>query len=537
MRLFRRARLHELVPDFIDIADARLPQQLEKSIGRALDGVWERSANVSGEPVREYYLRWFDLQARYPLALLPIGQKRWAKWLLNQGRARHHFSDEQIIAHLRESAADINRGIGETYLVTPEWQERFPDIWSAGEQQRLIAWLCEKYPAWRELRKCKALPSLARFTPHANRAAGANLLAHFCYPSGLQRGALATRASLAAAGEELSCRDVPVGVATEVSSRLPWLGLEVYPVSFIIMSPVPYSEDCYARAGLHRREGVYRIAYWSWELDMIPAEWPSFDGMFDEIWTPSTFVADAMRTRFSLPVLAMSHALLPAAPEVVTRSQLGIAQDDFVFLFMFDFCSELDRKNPDGLIRAFRRAFGPEEPVTLLLKTVRGDFNPSGSAELQKLAGDSNVRIVDELASHERALGLIQMCDCYVSLHRSEGFGLTLAEAMLLRKPVIATAYSGNRDFMNEGNSWLVDFELVPVAAGGAIYNSGRWAEPSVEHAAALMREVFENRAAARSRAESAARELAEKLSPATVGARMKARLDEIRDRATCSRV
>ena len=534
MRLFHRPRLHELVPDFIDVADARLPQQLEKSIGRAFNGAWDRSSAVSGEAVREFYLRWADLQARYPLALLPVGQKRWVKWLLNQGRTRHTFSDEQIIAHLHETAADIARGISETYLITPEWQQRFPDIWLAAEQQRLIAWLREKYPGWRVLRKCKALPLLGNYAPQENFTASANLLAHFCYPSGLQQGALATRASLEAAGVSLSCRDVPVGVETRVTSRLPWLGLEVYPLSFIIMSPVPYSERCYERAGLFRRPAVYRIAYWSWELDTIPAEWPSFDGMFDEIWTPSVFVAEAMRSRFALPVFAMPHALAPATPEPVSRSQFGIAQDDFVFLFMFDICSELERKNPAGLIRAFRRAFSSGEKVTLLLKTVRGDFDPAALQELRELAGEANVRFLDELASRERALGLIAMCDCYVSLHRSEGFGLSLAEAMLLGKPVIATGYSGNLDFMNPDNSWLVDYQLVPVTPRGTIYQSGQWAQPSEEGAAQAMRFVFDDRTAARVRAERGARDVAQKLSPSTVGAKMKARLDVIGRRAIC---
>jgi glycosyltransferase involved in cell wall biosynthesis len=339
---------------------------------------------------------------------------------------------------------------------------------------------------------------------------------------------LATRAALEAAGLSLSCRDVPVGMETKLTSRLPWLGLELYPITLVIMSPVPYSETCYERAGLHRRPGVCRIAYWSWELDAIPPEWPSFNGLFDEIWTPTTFVAEAMRTRFSLPVFAMPHALVQISPQKISRSKFGIAEDHFVFLFMFDMCSEMNRKNPDGLIRAFRRAFQPDEKATLLIKTVRREFDRAAFAQLEALGAEANVRIIDELSSHERAAGFIAMCDCYVSLHRSEGFGLTMAEAMSLGKPVVTSGYSGNRDFMDPENSWLVDYRLVPVAPGGSIYKAGQWAEPSEEHAAECMREVFDDRAKAETRAQRGAKDVAEKLSVQAVGAQMKARLDVI---------
>lgn len=533
-RFFHRPTAGEIAPEFLDISEPKLRAQLEKSCGRDLTAAWKVAAKNSGETVREFYLWSADLQARYPLGQLPVGQKRLAKWLLNQGRSQHTFADAEIIAYLRETAADLPRGIAQTYLIMPDWQRRFPRIAEPGEQQKLLRWLREQFPNWRALKQVKLLPLMEK----APAASGVNLLAHFCYPSGLQQGALAAKASLEAMGIPLSCRDVPVGVRTELLPRHDWLGREIFDTSLIIMSPVPYSETAYERAGLDRRSGVYRIACWSWELDTIPAEWPSFEGLFDEIWTPTTFVADAMRTRFRLPVFDMPHSIEMPAVKTISRASLNVPEDHFLFLFMFDLCSEVERKNPFGLIRAFRRAFAPEQKATLLIKTVRAALEPTAFAELEAAARGANIRVVNELADRGRTFGYLEMADAYVSLHRSEGFGLTLAEAMMLGKPVIATGYSGNLDFMNATNSWLVDYELIPVGAGGAIYRSGHWAEPSEKHAAQMMMEVFHERESAQVRAGCGQRDVAELLSPDTIGTRMKARLDAIagsRRRSTLS--
>ncbi|MBA2432387.1 MAG: glycosyltransferase [Chthoniobacterales bacterium] len=518
----RRAEPENVAPDFLDLDHKKTRRQLERSCERHLPFA---SAGVSGEPVREFYLSSVDLQTRYPLALLPVAQKRMAKWLLKQGRAQHQFSDEQVLAFLRESATDLPRGIAETYLITPSWQERFPNA----DGQHLLDFLRTEFPEWRALDRCGLVPLTAPPAPDPQQL-GVNLLAHFCYPSGLQQGALATGAALQHAGVTVACRDVPAGTRTELLPRGEFLELERFPISLLSMAPVPFTESAYARAGLYRRPGVYRIAYWLWELDAIPAEWPSFSGLIDEIWAPSRFIGDTMRRHFSVPVTEMPLPLLMEEPETVRRSEIGVAEDAFVFLFMFDMCSELDRKNPLGLIRAFRQAFSADEKVALLLKLVRAELDPAGRARLEEAAAGANVVIVNELASRARTLGFVELCDCYISLHRSEGYGFTMAEAMALGKPVIGTGYSGNVDFMNESNSFLVDYTLVEVETEGPNYQcGGRWAAPSEEHAAALMRSVWKDRATAAARAAQAHRDVTVQLAPEAVGRRMRKRLEEIR--------
>src|SRR5205085_11503453 len=157
------------------------------------------------------------------------------------------------------------------------------------------------------------------------------------------------------------------------------------------------------------------------------------------------------------------------------------------------------------------------------------DIHSADLEVLRKTIRGPNVIVFDELMTRARAYGLIKMSDCFVSLHRSEGFGLGLAEAMLLGKPVIATGYSGNLDFMNRDNSLLVDYEMVEIKEDRPIYTRGNsWAEPSIEQAAAYMRQVFENPDATRARALRVQPEIQRLLGLEPAGQRMRNRLDQI---------
>ena len=484
-----------------------------------------------GKMVRDYYMHTAWLQSRYPLALLPMGQKRFVKWLLGKGRTQHGFTDEQILWFLHETAEDVSSGIAEIYLLNPEWQARFADAAGAPDESCLLDWLRREFPKFEALRTVKSLPRLPAIEQaKASRGrAGVNILSHFCYPSGIQQAVLAYKASLEAVGFDTSCRDVPAGVQTTLLPRSDWLGLEIFPVTIITVAPYPHFEQCYRLSGLARRENVYRIAYWAWELETIPEEWVKLAEAVDEIWTPTSFVADAMRTRMTLPVHHMLPGVLLGEIEEVPRSQLGIVPDHFVFLFMFDMLSEFDRKNPLAVVRAFRAAFSRIDAATLVIKVSRGSADLINMDRLRTAAADHNIVIIDESVSRAAAFGYLQMCDCFVSLHRSEGFGLGMAEAMLLGKPVIATGYSGNLDFMHTGNSLLVDYTMTEIAADGPIYKKGnRWAEPSVEHAATLMRRVFEGRDEAMRLGARAQAELTEKLALDSAGSRMAERLKAV---------
>jgi glycosyltransferase involved in cell wall biosynthesis len=268
-----------------------------------------------------------------------------------------------------------------------------------------------------------------------------------------------------------------------------------------------------------------RIGIWGWETNSIPPRWQRAFALVQEIWVYSRFMAENIGAVAPVPVIALPPPVQrPAAPAEPQR--LGVP-DGFLFLFVFDYLSTIQRKNPVGLIEAFKRAFAPGEGPRLLIKTINAPLRPLSEEEVLWAAdGRADIHVLDRSLSGEELAGLMAACDCYASLHRAEGFGLTLAEAMAIAKPVIATRYSGNVDFMDDENSYLVDCEIGRVGPECEIYPpEGEWAEPSVEHAARLMREVYEGRDEAARRAARAAQDIARTLSPQTTGAAMRERL------------
>ena len=283
-----------------------------------------------------------------------------------------------------------------------------------------------------------------------------------------------------------------------------------------------------AEAGEAFFEDRYTIGVWGWETDVVPASWDRAFLLVDEIWVYSSYVVELLSHAAPCPVVRMP---LPIMPPQHTDAELSIdLPDGFTFLFLFDFYSTLARKNPIGLVEAFSRAFEPGEGPQLVIKSFNGDYKPEALERLRAAAaGRHDVHVIDRYVTEaERAL-LMERCDCYVSLHRSEGFGLTLGEAMALGKPVIGTRYGGNVDFMTAANSYLVDYEMTAVGPEGENYPaSGRWAEPDRDHAAALMREVWSDQVQARRRGERARADIAEGFSTEAVGAIARERLKRL---------
>ena len=269
------------------------------------------------------------------------------------------------------------------------------------------------------------------------------------------------------------------------------------------------------------------VGVWAWETDAVPELMRSSAGMLREVWVYSEWVAQNLGPALEAPVAAVPLPVV--APQASGRLGLELPED-FLFLFVFDLFSTMQRKNPLGLITAFRRAFREGEGPRLVLKTMNGTRRPGALRRLEEAAdGRSDIVVIDRLLSEAEKTALFARCDCYVSLHRSEGFGITAAEAMLRGKPVVATGYSGTREFMTPDNSFLVDYRVTPVGPRGELYPSeGRWAEPDLDHAAALMHQVWEQPDEARRRGELGRRTIEQNLSPAAVGRRARERLEAI---------
>jgi glycosyltransferase involved in cell wall biosynthesis len=269
------------------------------------------------------------------------------------------------------------------------------------------------------------------------------------------------------------------------------------------------------------------IGVWAWEVSTVPPGWDAAFALVDEIWTYSEYVTSALSPASPVPVVTLPPPVLaPGAAPGKLPLELG---DAFTFLYAFDFFSTARRKNPVGLVEAFKQAFEPGD-AQLVIKTFNGDVKPESLAQLARAAaGRDDIHVLDRFLPVEEKDALLARADAYVSLHRSEGFGLSLAEAMLLGKPVIATGYSGNLQFMTPANSWLVGYELVRVGEGVEIYPpDARWAEPDLGHAAELMREVRAGGEAVEQRAERGRRDVAAAFSPAATGAAMRARIERL---------
>ncbi|MDQ3506997.1 MAG: methyltransferase domain-containing protein [Actinomycetota bacterium] len=288
--------------------------------------------------------------------------------------------------------------------------------------------------------------------------------------------------------------------------------------------------DFAAHAGLELFQNRYSVGMWWWEVSEFPARFDKAFDYVDEVWVGSHHVADAVSRVSPIPVVKMTVPL--AMPEIkkMSRSELGLPEG-FLFLFSFDYHSVFERKNPLAAVEAFKKAFpNGGSGASLVVKSINGEHYPEKAAMLEEAASEHpDIHIVDRYVSFDEKNAMAAGCDCYVSLHRSEGFGFTMAEPMHLGKPVIATAYSGNLDFMTDRNSYLVDYRLVPIGEGAEPYPaSGEWAEPDVDHASRLMRRVFDDKDEAKERGRRASEDIRRTHSPEAAGKAMAGRLSSI---------
>lgn len=243
--------------------------------------------------------------------------------------------------------------------------------------------------------------------------------------------------------------------------------------------------------------GRRHIGYWAWELEDPPAAWaPAFD-LVDEVWTPSAFAADALRkiapARVKVTPLPYPIYLNPRPP--AARARFGLPDDAVVVLMAFDLRSTAQRKNPYAALRAFRKAARDATRQALLVcKVVGADLYPETFAALAAdVAGDPSIRLMTDSLSAEDMAALTASSDIILSLHRSEGYGLLLAEAIWLGKPTVATGWSSNIEFMDPASSQLVDYALIPVEGDGAIYQAGRWAAADEADAARKLARMIDD--------------------------------------------
>ena len=281
-----------------------------------------------------------------------------------------------------------------------------------------------------------------------------------------------------------------------------------------------------------REAGGRRVGYWYWELEKVPQAWARAFDEVDEVWCATAFIADAFRRATSKPVMKIPPALAIEPQRPYRRAEFGLAGGRFLFLFTFDYNSYVARKNPGAVIAAFRSAFPRgRADVGLVVKSVNGVRRPERVAAIDALIdGDPRITHLDRFLGRDESYGLIQACDAYISLHRSEGLGLGLAEAMALGKPAIATGYSGNLEFMNEDNSLLVAHRLVAVGPGEYLFDEPGffWADPDVDDAARQMRRIAGDATLYERLAQAGPRAISGAFGEARAASAVRARLREL---------
>lgn len=376
-----------------------------------------------------------------------------------------------------------------------------------------LAWRLKIVLVMGRLKKIAVAPPGRRYPP------GVNLIGPLSLATGLGEGARLLDAALRAGPEPLAVVDLEREFSCQAAR---------YDLNIIHLNP-PDLASAWRKLGREAWDGRYNIAFWVWELENFPAAWRPAFGLFNEIWTPSEFASRAIREETGLPVLTMPYGLAPRAGPGCHRRRFGLPEDVFLFLIVADAYSALERKNPLGAAQAFVRAFKPGEAVGLVIKLRRA---PRAFLRRLKalLAGYPHVYYLEEVLGKAEVNGLIKSVDAFISLHRAEGFGLVLAEAMFLGTPCVATNWSANTEFMTPATAALVDCELVDIGRDvGPFPRHGRWAEPDIGQAAAWLRRLASEPGLGRSLAAAAAGHIREILSPAKLSARLSARLAEIR--------
>lgn len=361
------------------------------------------------------------------------------------------------------------------------------------------------------------------------------LIGHPFVPIGMGEHLRATFRSLRAAGVAVKVRDVYKLGGDDPAMRAeiaPYLVDDFGELNLFCINGDEV-ESVLRHLGVDRPPDAGSIIYPLWELSHYPEVWAKQLERFSEVWSTSRFTSEALKNAVNKSVLHMPLAGELYLDRFFGRRHFGLTESSFVFLFFFDFSSYIQRKNPFSVLQAFDEfcKLCPDEDVRLLIKIKGGQGNHEGYglfAEFVKAAGD-RVVVIDKLLSDSEIKNLVRISDSFLSLHRAEGFGFGLISAMFLGKPVIATGYSGNCDFMSEDNSCLVRYQLTPVPPGAyPFWEDQVWAEPDVGHAVQYMERLVRDRDYGRALGAAARRSVRQGFSYRASGLRLRRRLEAL---------
>ena len=364
-------------------------------------------------------------------------------------------------------------------------------------------------PLYRKLRKniLHHLIPVSRAEIFADGREGVEVVGFFHSASGIGESARLCALQLQKMGVKVRCTSVEkmFGKPQETewsfdnTAAADEIGCRIIHLNPPMMPPVAI------KMGLHTFARAYNIGYWAWELEKIPAEWIHAARYVNAVFCPSEFTSQTIRKYTRKPVETVPHPVAIGVARAGMRNRLDLSDQAFVVSSLFSFGSALERKNPYAAVNAFAAAFGETADAWLILKSNHGGNSGEKKQFLEYIKPYPTIRLIDDIWEKDEVLGLIKASDVYLSLHRSEGFGLPIAEAMLLGTPTIVTDWSGSRDFCNGSNSFPVPYTLIPVKSSHPEFSGldhVKWADPDSVAAAGILKKIHREREIARVKAE-----------------------------------
>ncbi len=396
------------------------------------------------------------------------------------------------------------------------------------------------FPPWFRLAEEMTQDEL---TSSQGRVGGVNIIGHATNVLGFGEDTRSYASALHAGQVPIAISNVELLSAPEssVGDRAFLRCGDHLPYDVNLMAVSPFVAEGERLRGSEIKGRTFSIASWAWELPAFPDCWSHLTRFYDEIWAVSPFVVESLAGVTDVPVIYMPPLVQVERGSFSDACMLPLEPEFFNVLVMFDYNSHFSRKNPLASIAAFRKAFpsGDGAKVRLLIKTLNAGAHPAESEALQAAVGeDARIFVADGSFSRLAVLDLLSRVDCFVSLHRSEGFGRIIAEAMLLGTTVIATGYSGSAAFLDDSVGYPVPYDLATVDRSCYPYASGAvWAEPDVDAAATLLRVVGSGASEVARKRENARCRIEENHGLKAVAGGLRRRLAEISDKLAASSI
>jgi glycosyltransferase involved in cell wall biosynthesis len=474
------------------------------------------------------------LQEQFPDAL-GLHAEAFASWLLEAGDMTG-FDDvflqpiRQALGRNNQNAAPAAPGFSASkWLYKQAWKFKHLTHWMLPlpVRQRIHGWMFNRAYV-------KAKPGPGASSDKAalrDQPLGINLIGYLQAELGVGEAARATMRAAKAVNIPISLIDFRKGVASRMGEVIDpdHVKAPVHPINILHINAdqLPYA----VAEHNDQLQGRYNIGFWNWELPEFPDEWMESFHFLDELWAPSAFCHQAFAAKSPIPVCHIPYCINIEAPENIKRPDLGLPEDAFIFLFMFDVLSVPERKNPSALLKAYQQAKSRfNRKTALVVKMINTKTEHPLLDEMRAAAAaDSSIILIEQYLDRPKLNALFNVVDCYVSLHRSEGFGLTLAESMYLGKPVIGTGWSSTTDFMTPWNSYMVRYKLIPIEKDYGPYKKGQlWADPDIDDATDCMVKVVNDPEDAKLRAKRGQETIKTEFSPEAVGRRILARISAI---------